>query len=243
MWPWQQGRGHEAWHTPCPARSLCRCGPVPAQMWPGPGADVARSLCRCGPVPVQMWPGPGADVARSRRRCGLTVEVIDRAIVELLGHADRTAGEVAAEAAGEPWARRCVPQPRRPPAQAPHTKYAFVSTRESRLALPAARAGGAGVGAGHYAPCSCGERPPVGTEAAKSAAAWERVVSTRVRAHCGTGAHRHDRPKARAKPFARCPLTRTCLRVRTRCVRCAALRCAALRGWACTGYSGDPRGL
>ena len=26
--------------------------------------------CRCGPVPAQMWPSPGADVDQSRRRCG-----------------------------------------------------------------------------------------------------------------------------------------------------------------------------
>ena len=36
---------------------------APAQMWPGPGADVARSRRRCGPVPAQTW-------RQSRRRCG-----------------------------------------------------------------------------------------------------------------------------------------------------------------------------
>jgi hypothetical protein len=38
-------------------RSRRRCGPVPAQMWAGPGHS-------CGPVPAQMWASPGADVAR-----------------------------------------------------------------------------------------------------------------------------------------------------------------------------------
>ena len=29
---------------------------VPAQMWRGPGANVAQSPRRCGAVPAQMWP-------------------------------------------------------------------------------------------------------------------------------------------------------------------------------------------
>jgi hypothetical protein len=36
------------------AESRRRCGRVPAQMWPSPGADVAESRCRCGRVVAQM---------------------------------------------------------------------------------------------------------------------------------------------------------------------------------------------
>jgi hypothetical protein len=36
---------------------------VLAQMWLGPGADVARSWRRCGSVLAQMWLGPGSDAA------------------------------------------------------------------------------------------------------------------------------------------------------------------------------------
>ena len=42
-----------------PAHSArCKCGPVLAQMWPSPRADVAEAKCRCGRVPVQMWHSP-----------------------------------------------------------------------------------------------------------------------------------------------------------------------------------------
>ena len=48
--------GRLAKHPParCRLQSRRRCGRVPAQMWPSPGADVAESRRRCGRVPVQM---------------------------------------------------------------------------------------------------------------------------------------------------------------------------------------------
>jgi hypothetical protein len=61
-----RGAGRECWRTPRHGR----CDT--AQRGHGQG----RSRRRCGPVPAQMWAGPGADVGRSRRRCGPTA--IDR---------------------------------------------------------------------------------------------------------------------------------------------------------------------
>jgi hypothetical protein len=43
---------------------------VPAGQ-PAPGADVAESRRRCGRVPAQMWPSPGADVTTRLRARGV----------------------------------------------------------------------------------------------------------------------------------------------------------------------------
>jgi hypothetical protein len=61
---------------PPPSTRNRKCEAVPAQISPGPGADVgeSRRRCeavprrRCGPVPAQMRSSPGADVGESRRR-------------------------------------------------------------------------------------------------------------------------------------------------------------------------------
>ena len=53
-------------------QSRRRCGPVPAQMWASPGADVGQSRRRCGPVPARCGPVRYAgvsDVGQSRYRC------------------------------------------------------------------------------------------------------------------------------------------------------------------------------
>ena len=41
---------------------------APRELDPAPSVRYSRR--RRGPVPAQMWAGPGADVGRSRRRCG-----------------------------------------------------------------------------------------------------------------------------------------------------------------------------